>query len=92
MTLPIPRDCSRSARFSALEAFSSRCALRVCAVAATGFMLVVEGTDRDGEIGEAGGGGSGGGVVETVDAWQTLGFDGGGTLGVVRVANAVNSG
>ena len=90
--MPIPRDCSRSARLSALEAPSSRFALRVCAVAATGFTLVVEGTDRDGEIGEAGGGVSGGGVVETVDSWPTLDLGGSGTVGVVRVGNGVNSG
>ena len=54
-------------------------------------MLMLEGSGGVCEIGEVGGGGSGGGVVDTMDAWQMLGFDEGGTFGMVRVGRAVTS-
>ena len=91
-TLPIPRACSRRARFSALAAAISRFALYVCAFAGTWFTFVVGGTGRDGDVGGAAGGGSGGGVVGTLDSWQTSDLGRSGTVGVVRGGNGVLSG
>ena len=91
-TLPIPRACSRRARFSALAAAISRFALYVCALAGTWLTFVVGGTDRDGDVGGTAGGGSGGGVVGIVDSWQASDIGRSGTVGVVRVGNGVMSG
>ena len=91
-TLPIPRACSRRARFSALAAALSRLALSVCASAETSFAFAVGDTGPDGDVGGAAGGGSGGGVVGTLDSWDTSGFGRSGMVGVVCGGNGVPSG
>ena len=91
-TLPIPRACSRRARFSALAAALSRFALSVCASAGTSFAFGVEDTGPDGDFGGTAGGGSGGGVGGTVDSSDTSGLDRSGTVGVVLSGNGVPAG
>ena len=91
-TLPIPRACSRRARFSALAAALSRLALFVCTSAGTSCKFAVGDTGPDGDFGGAAGGGSGGGVGGTVDSSDTSGLDRSGTVGVVLGGNGVPAG
>ena len=88
-TLPIPRACSRRARFSALAAALSRLALSVCASAETSFAFAVGDTGPDGDFGGAAGGGSGGGVGGTVDSWGISGLDKSDTVDVVPNGDGV---
>ena len=88
-TLPIPRACSRRARFSALAAALSRLALFVCTSAGTSCKFAVGDTGPDGDFGGAAGGGSGGGVGGTVDSSGISGLDRSDTVDVVPGGNGV---